>query len=268
MKMSKMMVAVFDNEKNAYAGSRALADLHRDGSITVYASAVVARDASGKVDVKDGTDEGPVATALGMVTGALVGLLGGPPGAVVGAAVGGVLGSVGDLVNVGVGATFVDDVAAQLEPGKVAIVAEIAEGWTTPLDTRIEELGGTLIRRYRLDVEDEQITREIEAIRTDLHALEDELQKAGVEQKAKLEARIQETREKLSAARARAEAKLEAIQQEADAKIRAVKQQIAKADADRKEKLQKRVDEIQREHAVRSAKLKEAWKLTQEALAV
>ena len=87
--MSKMLVVVFDEEKKAYEGSRALAQLHGEGSISVYGAAVVARDSEGKVSVKDDVEEGPVGTAVGMITGALIGLLAGPEGLVLGAAAGG-----------------------------------------------------------------------------------------------------------------------------------------------------------------------------------
>ena len=74
----KMIVVVFDNEKKAYEGSKALKDLHAEGSITLYASAVIAKDADGKVTVKQAADQGPLGTAVGLVTGSLIGLLGGP----------------------------------------------------------------------------------------------------------------------------------------------------------------------------------------------
>ena len=167
--MSKMLVVVFDNEKNAYEGAKALIDLHRDGSVSLYAGAVVARDASGQVSVKDNVGEAPIGTAIGVMTGALVGVLGGPTGMIVGAAAGGLLGSVGDLINLGVGADFLEEVLGRLEPGKFAIVAEVGENWVTPVDTRMEALGGTVHRRQRADVEYEQIERDIAAARQDWH---------------------------------------------------------------------------------------------------
>lgn len=108
--MSKLLVVTFEDEKKAYEGSKALADLHRDGSVSVYSAAVVSRDSDGKVSVKDDLPEGPAGTALGMMYGALVGVLGGPQGVVLGAAAGAAAGSVGDLMNLGVGADFLDDV--------------------------------------------------------------------------------------------------------------------------------------------------------------
>ena len=50
--MDKVLVVVFDNESKAYDGSRALQELQNEGSINLYAKAVIARDANEKVTVK------------------------------------------------------------------------------------------------------------------------------------------------------------------------------------------------------------------------
>ncbi len=47
--MDKMLIATFDEEKKAYEGSRILKDLDAEGSLTVYATAVIGKDASGKL---------------------------------------------------------------------------------------------------------------------------------------------------------------------------------------------------------------------------
>ena len=49
--MNKMLVAVFDTEPAAYEGLNALKQLHADGDITLYATAVLAKDSSGAVSV-------------------------------------------------------------------------------------------------------------------------------------------------------------------------------------------------------------------------
>ena len=74
--MSKMIVSVFDDEQTAYKGTQALTELHREGSISVYSAAVVSRDADGAIRIKDAGDEGPLGSALGMLTGAIIGVLG------------------------------------------------------------------------------------------------------------------------------------------------------------------------------------------------
>ena len=44
-----MIVVIFDNEKKAYEGSKVLKDLDAEDSITLYASAVIAKDAKERV---------------------------------------------------------------------------------------------------------------------------------------------------------------------------------------------------------------------------
>jgi uncharacterized membrane protein len=82
---NKILVSVFDSERTAFEGLTALKDLHREGDISLYASTMIAKDASGTVSVRQAADNGPIGTLAGRVTGGLVGLLGGPVGVAVGA---------------------------------------------------------------------------------------------------------------------------------------------------------------------------------------
>ena len=145
--MDKMIVVVFDSELKAYDGSRALQELQNEGSINLYAKAVITRDASGKVEVKQEGDMGPVGTTVGLLTGSLIGLLGGPVGLAIGAGVGTYGGILYDLLHLGVSQDFLYEVEKSLQPGKAAVVAEIWEEWTLPVDTRMEALGGVVFRR-------------------------------------------------------------------------------------------------------------------------
>lgn len=161
--MNKMIVTVFNNESNAYEGVNALTKLHDEGSLTLYATAVIAKDAKGVVSVKQAADQGPLGTALGFATGSLIGLLGGPVGLAIGATAGTIGGSVYDMAQLGVGEDFLAEVSQYLLPGKVAVIAEIDEEWVTPLDTRMEQLGGIVFRCVRGEFIDAQIEREIAA---------------------------------------------------------------------------------------------------------
>src|SRR5512139_2503901 len=99
--MDRVVAVVFNDEKQAYEGLRALRDLHKDGSITLYSDAVVGKDASGKLLVRE-TSEGPAGTVFGLLTGSLVGLLGGPIGVAVGASTGTMIGAAFDLTRAGI----------------------------------------------------------------------------------------------------------------------------------------------------------------------
>jgi uncharacterized membrane protein len=187
--MERMLVVIFDNEKNAYEGAAALRELDRDGGIAVYAGAVVVKDADGTTSVKqvDGLD--PIGTLVGTSVGGLIGLLAGPVGMAIGAASGLTLGAFADIANLRVGDDFVEDVSQSLTANKVAVIAEIDEGWTTPVDTRMEALGGVVIRRGLSEVRDEQRQAQIAAMKGDLAQLKEELAKATAERKAKLQDR-------------------------------------------------------------------------------
>ena len=58
--MNKMIVTVFDDEKNAYEGLRALVGLHEAGTLTLTAAAVIAKEANGQVTVTQADDQGPI----------------------------------------------------------------------------------------------------------------------------------------------------------------------------------------------------------------
>lgn len=263
----KMIVTVFDNEKKAYEGAKVLKELHNEGSITLYASAVIAKNTRGKVSVKQVNDQGPVGTGVGLATGTLIGLLGGPVGVAIGAGVGTFGGMIYDFAKVGVGEDFLGEVAQHLQRGKVAVVAEVGEQWVMPLDTRMEAAGGVVIRRMREEVLDSQLERDAAVLKAEIAELKAEHARAHRDSKAKLEAKISAARAKLQATHDRAEAAAEATEQEMEAKVKALKEQIAKANGDAKAKLAARIAEVRADYKRRGKKLHQAWELTKEALA-
>jgi len=265
--MNKFVVIVFPNEAGAYEGTRALNGLHAEGSLTLYSMAVVAKDAKGSFTVKQAADAGPVGTAVGALVGGLLGLIGGPVGVAAGATGGTLLGSLIDVVNLGIGEDYVTKVSEELGPGRAAVIAEIDEDWTTPLDTRMQALGGTVLRTWRADFEDEQIAKEVAAQDADFKQLQAEFAQANAETKAKLKAKLDQAKSDIEQAEKRLQARLAALDKEMDAKVAALDKQIADAQANTKEQIKQRVAAVKADYAVRSAKLKQAWALTREALA-
>jgi uncharacterized membrane protein len=264
--MDKMLVVVFDSEIKAYNGAKALQELQNEGSINLYAKAVIARDADGKVSVKEQGDIGPVGTGVGMLTGSLIGLLGGPIGMVLGAYAGTVGGMFYDMEHLAVGGDFLAEVEQSLVPGNAAVVAEVWEEWTLPVDTRMEALGGTVIRRARGEVVDAQIERDMTALKADLAELEAERDQATGEARAKLQAKVDAAKTRLHAAQDAFQAKIESSQKETEAKIKALQAQAAKETGKRQAKLESRIAELKADHKRRNELLKQAWELTKEAL--
>jgi uncharacterized membrane protein len=233
--MERMLVVVFDNEKKAYEGKAALQQLQYDGEVSVYADAVVVKHADGSISVKEQDDFGPVGTLIGTSLGALLGVLGGPAGLAIGATTGLTLGSLVDVDNLLVGEDFLSDVSKSLTPNKVALVAQIEESWTTPIDTRMETLGGTVFRRglgqVRQDIEDQDIA----AMKADVAQLKEETKTANAERKAKLQKKVAELEAKIDAKQvktierreafeARQKSKKEVLKKNASAAGRALKE--------------------------------------------
>lgn len=265
--MSKFIVVVFPDETHAYQGTRALKDLHAEGSLALYGMAVIAKDKEGKVSVKEAADAGPLGTAVGALVGGLVGVIGGPLGGLAGTAGGALIGSLSDMFRYGVGEDFVRKVSAELAAGKAALAAEIAENWTAPLETRMEALGGSVLRTWRVDFEDEQIAREMAAIGAELEQLRTEYAQARDDTRAKLKAKVDQGQADLAKVEDRAKARLKALEKETKAKIGALEKQITAAHADARERINQRIAALRTDYDARVAKLKQACKLTREALA-
>jgi len=264
--MDKILVVVFENEGKAYEGSKALQDLQEEGSINLYAKAVIAKDANGQMVVKQEGDMGPVGTAVGLLTGSLIGLLGGPVGVAIGVSVGTSGGMLYDLAQLGVGQDYLDEVGKSLLPGKAAVVAEVWEEWMLPVDTKMEALGGVVFRSTRMEFVDDQMAKDVAALNADLDELDAEYAQASAEAKKKLQTRIDNTNAKLQAARDAMKARLESSQQETEAKIQSLGAQAAKARGERKAKLDKRIAELKADQKRRSDQLKQAGEHLKAAL--
>ncbi|GAA5317655.1 MAG: hypothetical protein AseanaTS_28600 [Candidatus Pelagadaptatus aseana] len=254
--MNKMLVAVFDNETDSFAGLTSLKALHRDGDITLYATAVIEKSNDESVNIKQATSENGAATATGLLTGSLIGLLAGPAGVLVGASIGTLTGMLVDLREAGIDVEFIDEVSGALSPGKVAIVADIDESWTVPVDTRLAEQGATLFRRLRSEVAEDQLNREMEATVAELEALEDEMASASDSAKQAINQRKDTLNKKMQATRDAAQQKYDDLKADTDARVAALETQISEAKDSKRKKLEKRKAKLEAEAEIRMAKLK------------
>jgi len=226
--MDRMLVVVFPTESKAYEGKRALQQLDSEGRICIYAYAVLTKNADGTASVKQGDDVGPIGTLIGTSLGSLIGILGGPVGVAMGAAAGMAAGSALDINNIRIGADFIDDVQKAVVPPNVAVVAEVDEEWTTPVDTRMEAIGGNVFRRSLSEVRDKVDDEDIAAMKADLAQFKAEVAKAHADRKAKLQEKVNQLDTKIQAQLQRAKEKRDAAQRKAQAKVQALK---TKADA-------------------------------------
>jgi len=201
--IDRMLVVVFDTEIKAYEGRQALLRLENEGSVGVYASVVVAKKADGTVTVKQTDDPGPVGSLVGTFLGSVIGLLAGPAGVGIGAVVGLAAGSVAELNNARIGDDCIDEVSKKLQPNRFAVVAEIREGWTTPVDTRMEAIGGTVFRRALSEVADTVDEEEIAAMKADIAQMKAEHRKRRQAARQRARVKVEILRTKAAALRAK-----------------------------------------------------------------
>ena len=256
--MNEMIVAVFDSEEAALKGMQALEQLHEDGGISLYSSALIVKDKKGKLTVKRRNDRGPLGTALGMLTGAIVGILGGPAGSAIGISLGGYLGALADCVRVGIDLQFLEDVGKTVNKGRAAVLAEVEENWVLVLEPRLTEFGGTVFRRFRTDVVEDRLLQESKALDKEIDVLLREFDKTGVANRKAIQDRIKALRQQLEAIRAHAQAEIDRKQVVTDLMVEALRDQAETAASDAKLRLRRRVAEAQADFKARSKKLNQA----------
>jgi len=264
--MSKFAVVIFADEKKAYEGVRALKELDQEGMLTLYSNAVVARSPEGLVAVKERQTGGALGTAVGALVGGLIGMFAGPAGVAVGLGGGSVLGAFRDLFNLGVSSEFIETISKELAPGKAAVIAEISEEWVTPLDGRMEALGGVVIREWRDDFIDDELQRSIDKEKAELAQRRAEFAAARAEKADAMKRAVSKAEQKLRAAADKANARIKHYREETEAKIQALEDRAKKASAETKGRIDARIAEIRADQKQRVGKLEQAWKLTQEAL--
>jgi uncharacterized membrane protein len=197
--MERMLAVVFDSEARALEGSRALEDMgeYGTGSIGVHAIRVVSKDSDGKTTVVSTYDPTPEGAMGGTAIGTLIGMLGGPLGLVVGAVGGFVAGAATDFGRSHVDDQFLSTVSNALAAGKTAVVAEIYEESTDPIDGYMKTLGGVVHRRDLSDVVDSTYQHDVAGIEADLARTKAEHGRSRAEHRKTLQARIDALEEKL-----------------------------------------------------------------------
>ncbi|HVO91531.1 MAG TPA: DUF1269 domain-containing protein [Terriglobales bacterium] len=266
--MNELLVAVFDSEDAAVKGMHTLSDLHQEGDISLYASALIVKGRDGNISVKQQSGERPLGFALGLLTGGIVGLLGGPAGSAVGASLGGYIGLLADWARTGIDLKFLDDVGKTLSIGKAAVLAEIEESWASLLEPRLREEGGIVFRRFRTDVVEDQLLQESKALQHQLEVLINNLDKAnnGLDRenaanREALQKSIRDARQQLETIGEQANAAIDLKKTETDLKVKALLRQAETAAEDAKTRIQKRVADTEADFEMRQKKLTQAREL-------
>ncbi len=155
--MSDFVAITFTTEDAATAALASIRSLEKEGQIGLEDTAVVTKDADGKVHVKNEMASG---TETGALAGALIGSLlfvVFPVGAIVGGAVIG--GLIGRAAKPGIDNSFVKQVEEGLAPGGSAIFLLTKGGSPGLLIAAMRPHQGTVIQTT-LDEEEEQSLRD------------------------------------------------------------------------------------------------------------
>ena len=276
--MDKFVVAIFPDEKKAYEGIRALNQLHEEGSITLWGTAVVRRGEQGALEIRQQNDQGPIGFGVGAFLGTLVGVFGGPVGAAIGLAAGSVAGGTVDLAGLHLSSEFLDSLKLELKPGDYAVAAEISEEWIAPLDTRMDALGAKVLREPKAEFAGNMFEKWAAARKKELADRRKELadriaqrktdrasnKSSGME--AKLESEIDKARKKLQRSLDETQKQLDETRQELKAKMAALQSQAEKADPETKKWIDLRTTELREDLEEREHKLERAYDLTWQAI--
>ena len=171
-----------EKDENAYQALTDLKQLDSQDQIKIAGAAVVTRDSEGRIDVKSDVGEDPyVGTASGGVIGLLIGIIGGPLGMLIGGAYGMLVGALFDIDEVDTTESVLGEISKQVQPTRTAVLAQVTEQSPEVIDAAMARLGGEVLRRPAVDVEEEIAVAE-EAQRKAEQEARKELHKARVEQ--------------------------------------------------------------------------------------
>jgi uncharacterized membrane protein len=157
-----VIVATFGTRNQAYEAAKEIDNLG-NSVIRVESGAIVEKDLLGNVTWLDekglAKPWGGIGGATGgALLGALVGTLAGPVGTMTGAQVGaaaaatggllgGTVGATADIADTGLKEDYIAAVSGRLLPGHAAVVAEVEEFSTQPVDEAVWRHGGVIFRQ-------------------------------------------------------------------------------------------------------------------------
>ena len=157
--MSNLIVMVFDDPEEAGAVHKTLFSIKKGGYISLDDSAVVVKDADGKISVKNQVDRGvKVGTLGGGFIGLLLGGLFFPVAGILIGALGGA--AVGAAAKLGISQKFVKEVSESLEPNSSALFIIVRDADPEMAIAALKPYKGKILQTT-LSPEDEEELRQV-----------------------------------------------------------------------------------------------------------
>ncbi len=252
--VESLVVIVFDDRNAALAGLEALRQLDREAEISLFEAKLVVKGETGTIQLVENPEDTDYSVfGVHTIVGAFAGLLAGPIGLFAGAAAGALIAFGIELDRAGVTDEFVADVSTALTPGKYAVIADIIEDWATPLNTRIEQLGGMIFRRTRTQVKHTQRNLDAAAHRAEMERLKAERATARSDRLAQIDARIDAVRKKLQDALERDRREMLLRQDQRDTRIQALRAKADQSQGEIRRRLEAQIAEFCRDDEERAA---------------
>ncbi len=131
MRQIDLLIFTFPDEAYAQKALQVLDKLELEKVIKIVNTAILRKDANGKIHITEQADPGRRRGAIfGAIAGGLVGLLAGPIGSIVGAASGAGVGSIAaEKIDMGIPNKRLSEIAEGLGPNESGIVALIDQVW-------------------------------------------------------------------------------------------------------------------------------------------
>jgi uncharacterized membrane protein len=141
---SEMIVVAFDQMDTADEALQAVKRCSRAGAFATLDAAVLIKDHTGRVSIRETQDVSFSDGALfGAVSGGLLGLMWGPNGAIAGTLIGATIGGLaGGLVDTGLPNTSFRDIQRDLPPSSSALVTVVEARWAHRVVEALAEFQG------------------------------------------------------------------------------------------------------------------------------
>ncbi len=245
--MTNLVVISFKNESQAIDASHKLAELESFGDITVYEKVIVKKDADGKTSALQTDTSDGLRTLSGMALGTLVGAFAGPVGLLAGMLTGTLAGAALDSDYFNFSEDFESKVTNKIQPGTVAIIAEIYEEGPTFVDNAVAPFSATVFRSDVDYVYDEYVDDQIEELDEEIAAERAKIKSAAESEKSKIQQKIDQLKER----RLQRITELKGKQKTFIAKIK------TSMEEEKKSQLKNRINKHQTKIAVLEEKLKQ-----------
>jgi uncharacterized membrane protein len=157
-KQLELMAAVYADEERAQTILDMLQQMNKAKTIELADSAMVTKDASGKLNITETRQlSGKEGAKRGAIVAGIFGLVF-PPSLIVSALAGAGVGAAwGKLRDSGLKTGSMNELGDQLEPGKAAVIALAEPTWVQPIERALAGYDGQVIRHAFSAAETEQL---------------------------------------------------------------------------------------------------------------